>query len=118
MSACPKSTFITALPYGVTALVVGTVGAVVAVTATAVAIKIIGISAAIIGAYGFFSVLICGIVNADNPQKFREDLPKYAGSVIGSAIANIISSIAIESISSLLDSLLGRRNNSIRIQRI
>ena len=78
MSACHR-TFEAALPYGVygvPALTMGIVGAITAVTATAVEIKIIGISSAIIGAYGFFSVLICGIALSTIPKNLEKIYPK------------------------------------------
>ena len=103
------STFQEAIPYGVGTLAIGTVGAITAVAASAVALKVIGVSLAIIGAYGFFATVVCGIVNAGNPAQFKAEWTKYAGTMIGSAISNIIAQIVREVISSLLDQGLGRR---------
>jgi len=112
--AIPKSTFNTAMPYGIATLAIGVLGGSLAVMATATMIKVIGICAAIIGAYGFFAIVICGFVNSDNPQKFKEELPKYATTMIGSAIADIISKIATETIAQLIFG----RENTIRIGAI
>lgn len=113
-----ESTFKAALPYGIASLAVGTIGAITAVAVATLAMKILGIALAIIGAYGFFATVVCGIFNAGNPKEFRENLPKYFVTFIGHAIADIISKIASEVISNLLDKALGRSGSTIRISQI
>ncbi|NGX33835.1 MAG: hypothetical protein K1060chlam1_00176 [Candidatus Anoxychlamydiales bacterium] len=113
----PKSTFKAAAPYGILALGVGAAGAVAGLACTATALKIIGIAGAIIGAYSFFAILICGFMNMGQPEKFKQDLPKYLGIIVGSAIADIIKNVAIETISGLIDGALGRQSSTIRRSR-
>ena len=118
MALPSQTTYRAALPYGITSLAIGVLGATLAVAATTIAIKIIGISAAIIGSYGFLATIVCGLIHAGNPQQFRVNYSKYALTLIGSFIADIISRIATETISHLLDKALGRTRSSVRISII
>jgi hypothetical protein len=116
--ATEGTTFRAALPWAIGSLALGTAGTILAVGATVTAVKIVGIAAGVIGAYAFFATLICGAVNAGNPKGFRDEIVKYASTMIGYAIADLITLIVREVISSLLDKALGRNNNSIRISQI
>ena len=113
-----ETTFRAAVPYAIGTLALGTAGAVTAVAATSVALQIVGIAMGIIGAYGFFATLICGIVHSGEPDRFREDLPKYAATMIGSAVADIISAVVREVIANLVNRGLGNNTSSVRISHL
>ncbi|MBI5346236.1 MAG: hypothetical protein HZB76_03745 [Chlamydiae bacterium] len=110
------STFKAAVPFGVASLAIGAAGAVVAIVCAATALKILGVAAAIIGSYAFFATLLCGIENSGDSQKFKAELHKYVGSVVGSAIAGIIREIAVDVLFGLIDKALGRETVHVRLR--
>lgn len=93
------STFKEAFPYGVTTLATGVAGVVISLACAATALKVAGVILALVGAWSFFGVLFCSVVNSDNSNKFKEELPKYVTVTVAFMLANMIQSIAMEIIS-------------------
>lgn len=109
MDFSADTTFNAALPYAGGSLAVAVTGAVVAVTATATVIQVAAIAAAVFGAYAFVAVVVTGVNNAGNPDKFREEVPKAIGVAFGTAVADICVSVAKQVLFTLVDDWLGRR---------
>ena len=112
------SAFKAAFPYGVISLTSAVGGATLSLMAATTAMKIAGVVLALFGSYAFLAVLICGIAHSGNPKDFEKNLPKFLGSVMGSAIADICTKIALEVISGLINRALGRTGPSIRLSHI
>jgi Flp pilus assembly protein TadB len=113
-----QSTFNAAIPYTVAALGTAAIGVGVALSTTSLALTIIGVAAGVFGSVATFGIIACGFMNAGNPQKFREELPKYVGPMVAAFTAEIIKNIALEIISSLVHNALGDNSRTYRQSHI
>lgn len=88
------SVFYTAMPHGVTALAVGGMGAVMAASAASTFFAVVGVVMALAGAYAFFGVIGCAVAHSGDPEGYHKNIGKVLVTVMGSAIADMISTVA------------------------
>jgi hypothetical protein len=113
-----QSTFNAAIPYTVAALGTAAIGVGVALSTASTALSIIGVAAGIFGSIATFGIIACGFMNAGNPEKFKEELPRYVGPMVAGFGAEIIKNIALEIISSLVHNALGGNSKTYRQSHI
>jgi len=110
-----QTTFEKALPYGGFTITLSLTGALLA-TAACTATKVMGIFIGIIGIYAFFSVVLCGVKNSNNPRQFQKEIHKAMITSAGTAIVSIVDQIVRSALDALIDKLIyGSPTHQVRI---